>query len=217
MGFAGYAIDYIKGPDLVLNMLCHEASINKIPIAFNNMTQQQQTDAEHAGFSVYINGPTITQIFSRYGITSSKSQGIRSANMFKMQGIDRERKSELERSINQSKHELNEVKEERQSYKTRMNELRIEKQQLEAEKGLIEAEKKKKRDAETDYKKAAGRLKSFEQELENKKRQAASYKDVAAELNAKAHELACVKAQESLRYAVCARYSSFRQTDTDVE
>lgn len=217
MGFAGYAIDYIKGPDVVLNMLCHEASITRIPIAFNNMTQQQQTDAEHAGFSVYINGPTITQIFSRYGITSSKSQGIRPGNMFKMQGIDRNRKSELERNINQSKHELSEVKEERQSYKARMNQLRIEKQQLDAEKGLIEAEKKKKRDAELDYKKAAGRLKSFEQELENKRRQAASYKDVAAELNTKAHELACQKAQESLRYAVCGMIVLFRPRGTNTE
>ena len=102
-GLEGWALDYLKGPEPVLAMLCEEAHIHKAGLALRDTTPQQFELLQNSPIQSWVTSKSAYRITRRreYGpsATSTLVKPIRRANVWTDQPVDLTAKRELQENI----------------------------------------------------------------------------------------------------------------------
>lgn len=229
-GFDGYALDYLEGPEPVLNMLCHESALHRTvcvvlmvfsgsnvllslhrmliiqfqPISSRDFTPQQNKSMESTNISSWIAGRTSYRIIRRreYDASSTRVVILRSAQVFKVQQVDHALKAEMQRKVHELEDELAEMKKFVEAKNGEHQQLKQVHQAAQAERKAIEAEKGQKQQGLMKWNKLQGTLESCEGELKLKQTGGENYKANIQILNNNQALLAVKKTQEALELGV---------------
>jgi predicted RNase H-like nuclease (RuvC/YqgF family) len=114
MGFEGYIVDYIKGPDAVLAMLCDNTRLNRIAYAARPITDEQHATVSSSPIQKWVSGRDVCQITTRreYGASSTAVTQLKSARCFVDQPANSEEKRQLDEDIKRIQRDNAELKEE---------------------------------------------------------------------------------------------------------
>lgn len=101
LGFDGYILDYIQGPDLVLAMLCDNTRLHQIAFASKAINDEQHATATNSGIRKYVSGRDIFSITVRqeYNATSTSVTQLRKPQWFVEQPANSEDKQRLDELI----------------------------------------------------------------------------------------------------------------------
>ncbi|EAT84890.1 chromosome structural maintenance protein 5 [Parastagonospora nodorum] len=126
MGFEGYMIDYIEGPDAVLAMLCDNARLNRIAYAPKPISNAQHEAVSSSPIQKWVSGRDIYQITTRreYGVSSTSVTQIKQARCFVDQPANTEEKRQLDEAIKQIQRDTAELQEEMTNCKAEIRESR---------------------------------------------------------------------------------------------
>jgi len=126
MGFEGYMIDYIEGPDAVLAMLCDNARLNRIAYAPKPISNAQHEAVSSSPIQKWVSGRDIYQITTRreYGVSSTSVTQIKQARCFVDQPANTEEKRQLDEAIKQIQRDTAELQAEMGNCKVEIRELR---------------------------------------------------------------------------------------------
>ncbi len=102
-GFEGWALDYLDGPEPVLNMLCGEVHIHEAGIAIRDTTPQQFELLQNSPIQSWVTCKSIYKITRRReygpGAMSTLVRNIRRAGIWTDQPVDLTAKRELQENI----------------------------------------------------------------------------------------------------------------------
>ncbi|RPB14744.1 P-loop containing nucleoside triphosphate hydrolase protein [Morchella conica CCBAS932] len=201
-GFDGYALDYMEGPEPVLNMLCNEAGIHRTPISLKDFTPAQNKQMEETNIVQWIAGRTSYRIIRRreYNASSIRLGDIRPATVFKTQQVDQSLKIEIERKISELEEELASVEEEKIAKEREHREIKAMHETLKKEAKDIEGEKTSRQQEVAKFNKMKATLGPLEEDLKLKSVGSEEYKERIRELSNKLVELAVKKAKDALQY-----------------
>lgn len=113
LGFDGWAKDFITGPEPVLAMLCSENRFHQTPVVLRDFSDEEYRMMENSPISTWVTGKQSYQVIRRreYGpsATSTRVRQLRPARVWTDQPVDSSAQRELERQINEYKHDLETV------------------------------------------------------------------------------------------------------------
>ena len=202
MGFGGFAIDYVDGPAPVINMLCHDALIQDIPVSARPLDARQSKECENAGFRRWIGGKTIYSCNRRYGVTSTKVGNIPQARIFNTQQVDTSQKSALEDKIKELNYQLEEIRHDLETKKSAHSEVREEANRLIAEKRAIQTEKNEAQTALSKYNGQVAKLQTVEQKIKDSIKAGESFKERIKGLEALLEKLTTKRAKAAIEHIV---------------
>ncbi|CCX07769.1 Similar to Structural maintenance of chromosomes protein 5; acc. no. O13710 [Pyronema omphalodes CBS 100304] len=198
LGFEGYALDYLDGPEPVLNMLCHDARIHNTPLSPREFSEQENKRCEQMQLAAWFAGNTMYQFRSRYGASTTLVSTIRQGNVYKMQQVDPTRKREIKQRISELEYQLKETEREINTIRSGpYQELRALEVQYANEIKELENDKKIKQHAIQKFNQLQAQLMGWKDDVVSKQEQQAGYKDTFQEL-----EQRLVEAQEARAEAI---------------
>jgi predicted RNase H-like nuclease (RuvC/YqgF family) len=114
MGFQGYLIDYIEGPDAVLAMLCDNSRLHRTAYAARPISDDQHAVVSGSAIQKWVSGRDVYQITTRreYGASSTAVTQLRSAKFFVDQPVNSEEKRQLDEALARIQRDSIEMKEE---------------------------------------------------------------------------------------------------------
>lgn len=141
-GFEGYILDYIRGPDAVLAMLCDNTKIHQIAFATTAISDEQHGAVSGSGIRKWVSGNDIFQITVRreYNASSTSVTQLRRPQYFVEQPINTEQKRELDDKLKALAREAAELQENLRISKEDIATLDQKIQELKREKDEIQAE-----------------------------------------------------------------------------
>lgn len=102
-GFQGWAIDYLRGPEPVLAMLCYDLRLHRTAVMFKDTTQQQFEQLQNSPIDSWLTSKSSYNIVRRreYGpsATSTRVREVRRATVWTDQPVDLAAKRELQENI----------------------------------------------------------------------------------------------------------------------
>jgi structural maintenance of chromosomes protein 5 len=102
-GFQGWAIDYLKGPEPVLAMLCFDLRLHRTAIMFKDTTAQQFEQLQNSPIDSWLTSKSSYNIVRRReygpGATSTRVREVRRATVWTDQPVDLAAKRELQDNI----------------------------------------------------------------------------------------------------------------------
>lgn len=196
------ALDYIEGPEPVLNMLCHDCHVHSTPMTSRDFTPQENQRCEQARLGTWIAGKSVFQYSSRYGASTTKVVPINPARVYKVQPVDVNRKREKERAIAELNAELEELQRDLEGHGERLGALREQLRQTMAEKAAVEKEKKHRQEACAKYNKVKAELGVMESKLQGLSDRGPHYRARMEDLEAQLDRAATARAQAVLDHAV---------------
>jgi DNA repair ATPase RecN len=129
-GFEGYLLDYIKGPDTILAMLCDNNRLHQIAYASQPISDQQHAVASNSPLRTWVSGKDAYRINTRYGQSSTLVTKLRPAQFFHDQPGNTEETTQIQRL-------REELKEEGEKLKAHYKEIQAEIKKLEDEEGEL--------------------------------------------------------------------------------
>ncbi|OTB01820.1 hypothetical protein M426DRAFT_25280 [Hypoxylon sp. CI-4A] len=128
MGFDGYAIEYLEGPDPVLAMLCSEKRLHASAVALRDISNQQyERLIESEKIASWASGATFYRIARRreYGshATSTTSRRIQRGKFWTDQPVDQSERAAIQRQIDELGEEMQEIRKQWEEARARANEL----------------------------------------------------------------------------------------------
>ncbi|KAF1945152.1 structural maintenance of chromosomes protein-like protein 5 [Clathrospora elynae] len=112
-GFEGYILDYIRGPDAVLAMLCDNVRLHQVAFATRPISEEQHAAVLDSAIRKWISGTDIFQIAVRkeYNASSTSVNQVRQAQWFIKQPVNTEEKRELDDKMQEIQRERAELAE----------------------------------------------------------------------------------------------------------
>lgn len=102
-GFQGWAIDYMKGPEPVLAMLCYDLRLHRTAVVIKDTTAQQYEQLLHSPIDSWLTSKSSYNIVRRreYGpdAMSTRVREVRRATVWTNQPVDLAAKRELQENI----------------------------------------------------------------------------------------------------------------------
>lgn len=131
LGFEGYMVDYIQGPDVVLAMLCDNARLNRVGFASRPLSDEQHNLVSQSAIQTWVSGRDIYKITTRreYGASSTAVTQIRNAQWFVDQPVNTEEKRQLDEQIQRIRRDGEELKEQIDITKQEVADLRRQKEE----------------------------------------------------------------------------------------
>ena len=80
MGFDGFLIDFIQGPEEILSVLCQRSGIFNIPVTTQDLSNHEEIQS-YKEISKYICGKIFYSIKRAYGSVSTRSSKIRTSRL----------------------------------------------------------------------------------------------------------------------------------------
>lgn len=142
MGFEGYMIDYIQGPDAVLAMLCDNTRLNRTAYAARPISDEQHALVSGSAIQKWVSGRDIYQITTRreYGASSTAVTQLKRARCFVDQPANAQEKLQLDEALKRNQQdgielqeEINNCKREIVGFKQQIVDFRQEKDEVQAE------------------------------------------------------------------------------------
>ncbi|KAH7075580.1 P-loop containing nucleoside triphosphate hydrolase protein [Paraphoma chrysanthemicola] len=142
MGFEGYMIDYIEGPDAVLAMLCDNARLNRTAYAARPISDEQHAAVSGSPIQKWVSGRDVYQITTRreYGASSTAVTQLRKARYFVDQPVNSEEKRQLDETLQRLQQEAAELIDQTRSCKDEIADLKQQIDIVRREKEALQAE-----------------------------------------------------------------------------
>jgi uncharacterized protein YdcH (DUF465 family) len=168
MGFEGYIIDYIEGPDTVLAMLCDNTRLNKIAYAPKPISDEQHEAVSSSPIQKWVSGRDISQITTRreYGVSSTSVTQLKPARSFFDQPANSEEKRQLDDTIKRIQRDVTEVQEELKKSKAEIVELKDQIQELRQAREEIQIEQDRMKKAMAEWRALPDKIKRKQYDLE---------------------------------------------------
>ncbi|KAI8934741.1 hypothetical protein NX059_008429 [Plenodomus lindquistii] len=149
LGFEGHILDYIRGPDIALAMLCENTRLHQIAYAPRQISDEQHNAVEDSRIRKWVSGSEIYQITVRkeYNARSTAVNQLKRAQWFVDQPVNTEEKRELDDKIKQILQDATELKENLAALKNEMSELEGTVADLRREKEQVQSEQERLRRA----------------------------------------------------------------------
>ncbi|KAK8174402.1 putative ABC/SMC5 protein [Phyllosticta citribraziliensis] len=146
LGFSGWILDCLTGPEPVLSMLCDTVRLHQTPVARGPHSEQQFDRVVQSGIGKWVAGRVSYMVSRRkeYGdaATSTMTRRVNAARVWTDQAVDTGADQESRDKIREIRHELEEIanqlqelRDERQADRGRHSELENERKTIEHEKG----------------------------------------------------------------------------------
>ncbi|KAH9875364.1 hypothetical protein J1614_004856 [Plenodomus biglobosus] len=145
-GFEGHILDYIRGPEIVLAMLCDNTRLHQIAYAPRQISDEQHSAVEDSGIRKWVSGSEIYQITVRreYNAKSTAVTQLKKAQWFVEQPVNTEENRALEdrmkrimQDATELKQDLLAVKEEMAGLEATVADLRKEKNDIQTEQDCL--------------------------------------------------------------------------------
>ena len=135
LGFDGYVIDYVEGPEPVLAMLCSEKRLHMSAVALKDIADEQFDRIERAeNLTQFAAGRQLYRITRRReygpGAISTRVTQFAKGRFWTNQPVDMTEKTELQRKIDELKAQRSELKEEYDAKQAQQSELDAEKKHM---------------------------------------------------------------------------------------
>ncbi|KAL7273372.1 Structural maintenance of chromosomes protein 5 [Rhizina undulata] len=205
-GFDGYALDYLDGPEPVLNMLCHENRMHATPISLKEFTPTQNQRMEQTAANAWLCGNTMFQVRRRreYNASTTSVRRFGPAQIFKVQQVDLGLKTSLQRQILEKKGELEEIQMELVEKDKERKAAKAKYEAAQDAKKAIEHEKGKKQQAWTQYNRLKAQLEPAEDDLKQKLEGGSNFKENIQALEDKLDVMTTDRAKLAMEFAQLA-------------
>ncbi|KAA8896164.1 P-loop containing nucleoside triphosphate hydrolase protein, partial [Sphaerosporella brunnea] len=200
MGFDGVILDYIEGPEPVLNMLCHEAGVHVTPFSARPLTEAQNQACTEAGLNTWIHGNTATQVRRRYGSAVTTINTLAPSSIYRTQQVDPHRRAEIGRRINELKDTENEIQRELHGFLQEHNNFKARLDELNAKMKQLSDEKAKAQRAIGEYQGLQVKLENTQQKIASELEQGAQHKSVVQQLEKKLDQAVANRAQGAIEF-----------------
>lgn len=198
----GWALDFLEGPEPVLNMLCHESRIHSTPVTLRSLSPQENNAFENIFQSWVTDRDHYTVRWRKeYGddAKSVNARNILRAGIFNTQQVDQAAKQNLEDKMQALKFECSEIEEYVNGAKARYDAIQKQISELNREKVEINKEKDKKLDAQRRWVALGTRIEQEEGKLAQKMN--GNYKQEAEILGKQLSALCIERAKGALQFA----------------
>jgi structural maintenance of chromosomes protein 5 len=210
MGFEGYMIDYIQGPDAVLAMLCDNAKLNRTAYAPRPISDEQHAAVSSSAIQRWVSGREMFQITTRreYGASSISVNQLKSARFFVDQPVNSEGKRQLDEIITRIQRDGAELKEEMDKCKQEMLDLRQQKNDLKQARDDLQADQDRMKRALAEWNALPTKIKQRQDDLDRLIRDNAETSNRIRAIKASAQQASLSVAALALEYAVSIRLSN---------
>jgi chromosome segregation ATPase len=204
LGFEGYIIDYIEGPDAVLAMLCDSARLDRIAYAARPITDEQHAAASSSAIQKWVSGRDINQITTRreYGASSTAVTQLRSARHFVNQPANSEETRQIDEAIARMKRESVEYKEEIAKNKTERQTCNEEVQGFKQAKEEVQAEQDRMKRAVAEWEALPDKIRRKQSDLDVLVQDNAKTSSRIREIKSNSQQASLALAALTLDYAV---------------
>ncbi|KAH6845886.1 hypothetical protein BKA58DRAFT_74342 [Alternaria rosae] len=169
LGFEGYILDYLNGPDQVLAMLCDSCKVHQIAYAATPISNALHDVVEkQSPIRSWVSGSDTYRVISRYNQSSTSVTPLRSAQWFVDQPGNTE---ELRDIIEEQKglvREKEELIENHNLLKTDVSKLEEENEDLKQQKDAVQAEQEGLKKALAEWEALPDKIASKQTDLHNK-------------------------------------------------
>ncbi|KAF8477137.1 P-loop containing nucleoside triphosphate hydrolase protein [Kalaharituber pfeilii] len=202
----GWALDFIEGPDAVLNMLCNEARLHTTPVTLRNLNSEENKNME-SNFASWVTSRTIFQVRWRreYGpdAKSISTRKIQPGNVFSAHKVDQSEKQRLEKRNEDLLGEIDALKREIEDARTRYEKIKLDLKELEDERTAIHAEKDRKMLAVRQWNALGTKIEQEESRLAQKMK--GNFREEAARLEAELTTLSMQRAKAALQFTTLVK------------
>jgi len=204
MGFEGYLIDYIQGPDAVLAMLCDNARLSRTAYASKPISDEQHAAVSTSAIQKWVSGRDVCQITTRreYGASSTAVTQLRAARSFVDQPVNSEEKRQLDETITRTRRDAEELKDENQRCKQEMADLKEQMQQIRQERDEIQAEEDRLKKAIAEWRALPNKIQRKQDEADAKVTEIAETSHRIRVIKAKTQKTSLSAASLTIDYAV---------------
>jgi chromosome segregation ATPase len=204
MGFEGYMIDYIKGPDAVLAMLCDNARLNRIAYAPRPISDDQHAAVSSSTIQKWVSGKDVFQITTRreYGATSTQVTQLKPAKYFVDQPANSEEKRQLDEAIARIQREAAELQAEMAKCKQEILDLREQKEEFKQARDDIQTDQDRMRRALAEWRALPTKIKQKQDDVDRLIRDNADTSSRIRAIKANSQQASLSVAVLTLDYAV---------------
>ncbi|KAG9185663.1 hypothetical protein G6011_06994 [Alternaria panax] len=200
-GFEGYMLDYIRGPDEVLAMLCDNTKLHQIAYAATPISDEQHEAALNSSIRSWVSGSNTFRVVSRYNQSSTSVTRLRPAQYF----VDQPTNTDEIREIREKQKELFQKKEElveqNNIFKNEVKTLEEEVEAFQQEKNGVQAEQDGIKKALAEWEALPGKIAMKQTDLNNHKQKIAETADRIRTIKADARVASLKAANLTLEYA----------------
>lgn len=151
LGFDGWALDYLQGPEPVLAMLCEAAALHRTGVALQDISAEKFQQLQDSPIPQWITGRSMYRINRRReygpGAVSTTVRDIRKAQVWTNQPVDMSLKQELQQKIDTWQDSIKDMKNQVQEFKNTLEGLRKKRDDIEDEQKELTKEKEAKQAA----------------------------------------------------------------------
>ncbi|KAI1092795.1 P-loop containing nucleoside triphosphate hydrolase protein [Rostrohypoxylon terebratum] len=205
MGLAGYAIEYLEGPDPVLAMLCSEKRLHMSGVGFGDINNHQYDLIANSGRI-----PSWVTAVSLYRITRRREYGDGAVSTFTKrvvpgrfwtdQPVDHAERTALRRRINELNDEVEELKRQGQEKKARVQEIDNSEEPIRQRIDALRKEKNELQRAATQYATLGDKIAAEKKSLEDTQKELADCRERMFEYSAQEDQLILKKARSVLEH-----------------
>ena len=136
LGFEGYIIDYIHGPEEVLAMLCDNTRLHRIAFASRPITDEQHELVTKSPIQTWVSGNDIYKITTRreYSQSSTSVTQLRPPRFFVEQTVNIDEKRELDQKLEEIRRRVLELQGQINDTKEELADLKAEKEDVKRQK-----------------------------------------------------------------------------------
>jgi chromosome segregation ATPase len=212
MGFEGYIIDYIEGPDAVLAMLCDNNRLNRIAYAARPITDEQHATVSSSPIQKWVSGKDVCQITTRreYGASSTAVTQLKSAKCFVDQPANSEEKRQLDEAIQRIQQDSVEMKEENANVRQEIKDLTEKLHELKQAREDLQAEQDRRKRAIAEWEALPNKIQRKQDDHDRLVRDYAETSGRIRAIKSKSQQASLAIATLTLDYAVSLHmYSVF--------
>ena len=205
LGLEGWALDYLKGPEPVLAMLCEAAAIHRTGVTLEDTSAERFEQLQNSNLSQWVTSRSVYRVMRRreYGpsAVSTTVRELRRAQFWTNQPVDFTLKRELGQRIAQWEEESEDARKQYEALKSGLEDSRRKKEELKEEQEQLKEEKANKQKAAQNFKALPVRI--AQQEERRRERQAVldGVRQKLEEIESKQGEIKLDKARAALAYA----------------
>lgn len=133
LGFQGYILDHIQGPEPVLAMLCDSVQIHRTAYTPHSLSEQQHEAVLRSPIMSWVAGRERYRVTRRReyaGVSSTSVNKINKARFFTDQPVDTEKKRQLNADIHNINREIAEMKEQYETLKADFDRCKAEQNEM---------------------------------------------------------------------------------------
>jgi len=204
MGFEGYIIDYVDGPDAVLAMLCDNSRLHKIAHSSRPLSNAQHDSVSGSAIQKWVSGKDVYQITTRkeYDASSTAVTKLRPAQNFVDQPANSDEKLQLDEAIKTIMQNAAELSEQRRQGKEDIERLSEEMAVLRQERDNLQIDYDRMRKALAEWQALPGKIQQKQALVDEKAREIAETSNRIRDIKANSQQASLAAATFTLEYAV---------------